>query len=113
MKKYLLLCISVLLLGVASLSYAASLSPKTIDVVVAKLTVMMKSDPVRFETVITKFYSVMDQLPEKKLQSFVPLIKKVNVLVDSYNASIIGAKKEVVVPELTMISLKDLETLKQ
>jgi protein-disulfide isomerase len=70
----------------------------------------MEKDPVKFEAVVRKFYDTMDKLPERKLQFFVPLIQKVNDLVDRYNATL-ETEKSKSIPMISQEDLKVLESL--
>ncbi|MEY3197683.1 MAG: hypothetical protein RL023_324 [Candidatus Parcubacteria bacterium] len=99
---------SVIVLAFSSVASAANLSPKTVNTIIAKLSIMMQKDPQKFEMTVKRFYDAMDTLPEKKLQVFVPLIEKVNALVDQYNAKTVEEKKDA-----SVITLKDLETFKK
>lgn len=55
---------------------------------------MMEKEPEKFEMFVRKFYELLDRLPEKKIQQLLPLLEKVNVLVDQYNAKAIAKNNE-------------------
>jgi uncharacterized membrane protein len=116
MKKFLLLLVITLVMSIATVTLAAGISTKQVDLVITKLTVIMKSNPTKFEAIVKKFYAVMDTLSDKKLEAFIPLIERVNQLVDIYNGKavpvVVQPVKEAPVDPI-MIDLKNLETFKK
>ena len=91
MKK--ILCSLVLLLACFVSSFQThatyTLPKKTIDVIVLKVEMLMKTDYQAFETLMNRFYVVMSTLPSQKYEKLRPLIERLDVLVDTYNANIL------------------------